>query len=41
MRAFEEALLRANIPYRLVDDVGFYARETSGKRGAPPRRLPY
>ena len=25
-RAFEEALMRAKIPYRLVGDVGFYAR---------------
>jgi DNA helicase-2/ATP-dependent DNA helicase PcrA len=25
-RAFEEALMRARIPYRLVGDVGFYAR---------------
>src|SRR4029077_9553300 len=25
-RAFEEALMRAKIPYRLVGDVGFYVR---------------
>jgi superfamily I DNA/RNA helicase len=25
-RAFEETLMRAKIPYRLVGDVGFYAR---------------